>query len=312
MSCKLILTFFASIIAIVCLPVQAQEATKKPDCEPVVKLIDAGASPKSKLRMTPTMGSKQTSIMTMKIDQAMVMGGQKLPPTPTPAMQFTMEVAVTDVATNGDIAFEFSYPKVGLVEDENVQAAVKEAMKSMLKSMEGMSGSAVVSNRGFTKEADMKLPPKVNAQIKAMIDGMKESLSRVSAPLPEEPIGVGGKWSVTQLISANGMKLSQTSIHTLNKVDGAKYDISVEMTQTAEPQDVKTPGLPAGATVTLESMESTGKGTMILDVTRVFPVSEVKSDSKISMEMNTGGQDLSMQIDMKMEMSIGPAKVGEE
>jgi len=312
MSCKLILTFFASIIAGACLSVHAQEATQKPDGAPVVKLIDAGSSPKTKLRMTPAKGSKQTSIMTMKMDQAMVMSGQKLPATPTPAMQFTMEVAVTDVATNGDFAFEFSYPKVSLVEDDNVEAAVKEAMKGMLKSMEGMSGSAVVTNRGFTKEADMKLPPKVNAQIKAMIDSMKESMSRLSSPLPEEPIGVGGKWSVTQLVEVNGMKLKQTSSHTLNKVDGATYDISVEVTQTAEPQDVKTPGLPEGSTLTLESLESTGKGTMMLDVNRVFPFSEIKTDSKISMEMNTGGQDLSMQIDMKIEMSIGPAKADDK
>lgn len=308
MSCKLIMSFFASIIAVACFSVQAQEATKKTDGAPVVKLIDAGSSPKSKLRMTPAKGSKQTSIMTMKMDQTMVMRGQKLPATPTPAMQFTMEVAVTDVATNGDIAFEFSYPKVSLVDDDKVQAVVKEAMKGMLNSMEGMSGSAVVTNRGFTKEADMKLPPKVNAQIKAMIDSMKESMSRLSSPLPEEAIGVGGKWSVTQLVEVNGMKLKQTSTHTLKKVDGTKYDLSVEVTQTADPQEVKSPGLPEGSTVTLKSLESTGKGTMMLDVTRVFPVSEIKSDSKISMEMNTGGQDLSMQIDMKMEMSIGPAK----
>jgi hypothetical protein len=108
------------------------------------------------------------------------------------------------------------------------------------------------------------------------------------------------------------MKLKQTSSHTLNKVDGATYDISVEVTQTAEPQDVKTPGLPEGSTLTLESLESTGKGTMMLDVNRVFPFSEIKTDSKISMEMNTGGQDLSMQIDMKIEMSIGPAKADDK
>jgi len=29
---------------------------------------------------------------------------------------------------------------------------------------------------------------------------------------------------------------------------------------------------------------------MMLDVNRVFPFSEIKTDSKISMEMNTGGQ----------------------
>lgn len=312
MSCKLILIFCVSIVASAYVASHAQDATKKPDEAAVVKLLEAGSNPKTKLRMTPVKGTKQTSIMTMKMDQTIVMRGQKLPATPTPAMQFTVDVTVTDVASNGDFTFEYSYPKIGLVDDDTVPALMKETMTSMLKSIEGMSGSAVMSNRAFTKKSEIKLPPKSNAQIKAMIDGMKESMSRLSAPLPEEPIGVGGKWSVTQLVEVNGMKLKQTSINTLNKIGGGKYDLSVEVTQTAEPQEVKTPGLPEGSTVTLESLESTGKGTMMLDANHVFPISEIRSDSKISMEMNAGGQEIPMQIDMKLEMNIGPAKAEEK
>jgi Family of unknown function (DUF6263) len=309
---KLNMISFASIIVGFCLSSFGQEATPKPDEPAVVSLIDAGSEPKIKLRMTPAKGTKQTSIMTMKMDQTIVMSGQDLPATPTPAMQFTIEVAVTDVASNGDFTFEYAYPKVGLVDDESAPSLVKQTMKSMLKSIEGMSGSAVMSNRGFTQKSDMNLPPKSNAQVKAMIDSMKESMSRLSAPLPEEAIGAGGKWSVTQLVEVNGMKLKQTSIHTLKKIDGEKYDISVEVTQSAEKQEVKTPGLPVGATVKLKSLGSTGKGTMKLDANQLLPVSEMKSDSKINMEMNAAGQQLPMQVDMKSEMKIGPAKAVEE
>ena len=51
---------------------------------------------------------------------------------------------------------------------------------------------------------------------------------------------------------------------------------------------------------------------MKLDANQVLPVSEMKSDSKINMEMNAAGQQLPMQVDMKSEMNIGPAKAGEE
>jgi hypothetical protein len=223
-------------------------------------------------------------------------------------MQFTLEVAVTDVAANGDFTFEFSYSKINFVDDNEVQPAAEEMPISTLKTMEGMSGSVVVSNRGMTKESEIKMPPNINAQIKVTFDSIKESMSQMSATLPEEPIGSGGKWSVTQLIAVNGLKMKQTSTYTLNKFDGVKSDISVEMTQSAEPQELKTSGLPEGSTVTLKSLESTGKGTMMLDAYRVFPVSEIRSDSKISMEMSLNGQELPVQIDVKLEMIIGPAK----
>ena len=225
---KLNLFSFASIVVGFCLSSFGQEATPKPDEQTVVSLIDAGAEPKIKLRMTPAKGTKQTSIMTMKMDQTIVMSGQDLPATPTPAMQFSIEVAVTDVASNGDFTFEYAYPKVGLVDDESAPSLVKQTMKSMLKSIEGMSGSAVMSNRGFTQKSDLNLPPKSNAQVKAMIDRHEGVDEPLECPSTRRSDGVGGKWSVTQLVEVNGMKLKQTSIHTLNKIDRRKYDVSIE------------------------------------------------------------------------------------
>ena len=250
---------------------------------------------------------KQSSLMTMKMDQTMVMRGQKLPPTPTPAIQFTIDVDITDVAANGDVSMDYKYPKVEIIDESDEPSPVKAMMETMLKSIEGLTGSATVSSRGFTKKSEITLPPNAEPQIKAMMDSMKESMNRMSSPLPEEPVGVGAKWSVTQLIESNGMKMKQTSLHTLKEIKGKTFEIAIELTQSADAQEIKTPGAP-GTTTKLLSLESTGEGKMQFESSVLFPISSVKSDSKMGMEMVAAGQTIPMQIEMSMEMKVTPAK----
>jgi hypothetical protein len=43
----------------------------------------------------------------------------------------------------------------------------------------------------------------------------------------------------------------------------------------------------------------------------LFPVSSIKSDSKMGMEMVVGGQAMQMQVELSMEMTLTPGKPGE-
>ncbi|MDX1924903.1 MAG: DUF6263 family protein [Pirellulaceae bacterium] len=289
-------------------PAKSQDKESAVDDGPIVKLLEQGIAPRQTLRLAPTKGMQQTAIMTMKIDQTIVMRGQKLPATPTPAIQFTIDVKITDVASNGDVSLEYNYPKVEIIDDADQPSPVKAMMETMLKSMEGLAGTATISNRGFTKKSEITLPDDAQPQLKAMIGSMQESMSRLSSPLPEEPIGVGGKWSVTQLIESNGMKMKQTSVHTLKEIKGKTFDVAIELTQAADAQEIQTPGVPPGTSTKLISLESTGEGSMQFESGVMFPISTVKSDSTMKMEMVTAGQTLPMQIEMTMEMSVKPAE----
>ncbi len=144
------------------------------------------------------------------------------------------------------------------------------AVQPMIASIEGLKGSATVTSRGFAKESDIEVPANINPQIGTMIESMKDSMGRVSSPLPEEPIGVGAKWTVTQDIVSNGMKIKQTSTHTLKGIKDGKYDIDLAIEQKGEEQAIAAAGLPPGTTLTLKSLESSGTGKMLLDPSEIF------------------------------------------
>ena len=304
---KSTLTACVVALAMLCPWSYGQDATPAKYEDAIVKLLDQGAAPRQTLRMTPKKGLKQTSLMKMKIDQTMVMNGQKLPAVPTPAMQFTVDILVTNVDASGDISFDYTYPKAEVIDESNQPSAAKELMQTMIKSMEGLSGSTILSSRGFTRKSEIVLPPNAAPQIIAMMGSMKESMSRISSPFPEEAIGIGAKWSVSQVIEANGIKMRQNSVHTLKEIKGNTFDIALELTQSADAQEVKTPGVPPETKMKLLSLESTGHGKMLFDTDALFPVSQIKSDSKMGMEMVAGGQTLPMQVEMTLEMTVSPA-----
>ena len=112
---------------------QGQEATKTAD-DIVVKLLEPGAIPRQLIRLHPQKGAKQTAVMTMKMVQTIVTNGTKLPAPGSPPMQFTIDVTISDVASNGDISFDYTYSKVELVDDPDNPSPISLSIRIVSRS----------------------------------------------------------------------------------------------------------------------------------------------------------------------------------
>lgn len=270
-----------------------------------VELMDAGAAPRHTLRLTPTKGAKESALMVMKMNLKTSIEGQEPPAVPIPAQKFTIEVTVQDVLPSGDILYEFKYTNAEVENDPASPAAVIQAMKAQLAKMEGMSGKATVSNVGMTKGMTLNVPEGLDATSKAMFDSMKDSMNHLSSPLPTEPIGIGGRWKVIQPVTTNGITIVQTSVHELKSVSDSGCKLDITVTQVAEPQDVKAPGLPAGVTLKLDSISTTGSGSSSIDFASVLPSkSEVSIESKAKMHVEAAGLTQNLETLTNMEMTI--------
>jgi hypothetical protein len=104
------------------------------------------------------------------------------------------------------------------------------------------------------------------------------------------------------------MNVKQTTVHTLKEIKGKAIEIAIEQAQTADAQELKTPGVPTGTTTKLLSLDSTGAGKMQFVSSDLFPFSSMKSDSKIGMEMIAAGNTIPMQVEMSVEVTVTPAK----
>lgn len=270
-----------------------------------VELIDAGSAPLHTIRYTPRVGETQTAVMTISIDMAMSVAGNTMPTQVIPAQKVTFDTTVEEVTADGDIKFNFIYTGAEVVDDPQNPSPMAPMLKEMIQSLVGATGSATVTNRGMTLSADFHIPEGMAPQMKQMLNGMKESMNRISSPVPSEPIGKGAKWKVTQNITANGMNLVQISTHEITGFDTAGFTMEINLTQSAVPQEIKNPGLPAGTTVSLISLETKGNGTSQVETASLIPVqSSLMITTESTMDVETAGQKQQMTTDVKMGMEL--------
>lgn len=259
---------------------------------PVVKLIDAGKGAKRQLRLTPKKGGTRTMVMTMKMAMKIAIGANSMPQQTLPTMKLTMNTKITDVSASGDIKYTFVVKQPDVIADKDA-SGMADQLKDKLKGIAGMSGYAVVTNRGFTKEADFNIPADADPQMKQIMDSFKQSLYQIAAPLPEEAVGVGAKWDTIMQMTYNGMTLDQTASTELVELTGDIGKLKLSITQSAKPQKITANGMQ----VDVLSLASTGNSETTIDLKQVTP-SQAAITSHSDAKMDAGGTKVAMQIDL--------------
>ena len=270
---------------------------------PTVTMIDQGAEPRQQLRFKVAKGDSQKVDMTMRLSMNIDMPGMAIPETKLPATKMVMGVNITDVTESGDARWEMTVLSADVVDDPSVNPMVVSAARDALKGITDFKGWALITNRGFVKEADISIPDGIDAQMKQMMESTRQSLDQLTAPLPEEAVGVGAKWRVEQVISQQGMTIQQEAVYTVTKIEGNRVHAEVKLTQHGDPQKVDMPGMPAGVTADLLKFETTGGGFTKIDLSKVVPPNgEVTAD--MAMETNIKAQGQTQKMKMQMGMTI--------
>ncbi|MHC4808164.1 MAG: DUF6263 family protein, partial [Planctomycetota bacterium] len=240
-----------------------------------VKLLDPGAQPRTALRYKFQANRTEKIVMEMSMTMAMEIGDQKRPETQMPPTRTTMTIDSKEVSPEGDLHYEYELKQVEVLASPGAKPAMVNAMKQQMSSMQGLSGSATVTSRGFTKDSEIKLPPGIDPQIRQFMDNTKQSMNQMSAPLPEEPVGRGARWQVTMPMETPAMKFTQIATYTLSEIQGDKVKLDITIKQSAPPQEIEPPGAAPGVKMSLESFNSSGTGTVELQMTNLVPTSNM-------------------------------------
>ncbi len=272
-------------------------ATASKGSAPTVTLVSAGTAPKRTLRFTPKKGLKKTLITTMTMGVEMKIGSSSPPAQTMPPIEMAFDLTVTDVAASGDIRYEFVLKRPRVVADKTTPKEVVEAMTGAVKTMTGLKGYAVISDRGFTKEADVEVPDEASPQTQQLVASLKQSMTQLTAPMPEEPVGVGAKWDTMTTIENSGFSLQQTATSELVALKGSKATLKVSVAQTAKPQKITASGM----TADLEAYAASGAGTTQIDLVTLVPIT-AKMTLRSDLKMSAAGQKVGMKLALDMAM----------
>ena len=273
-----------------------------------IKLILAGAQPRQKLRFTPQRGQKETAEMIMDMDMSMSVNGNRAPSFKMPGTKMKFNTIINKVEPNGDINYNFSYTNVDLVGQSDLPPAALEKMRSEIKKIQGLRGSAIVDNMGRTKKANFVVPENLNPALKQMMDQMAKSIEQLSAQVPLQAIGKGGKWQVISQINFNGIKLQQTANYELVGIQNDIATMNISLTQRAGgKQKIVVPQMPKGATMTLQSYNGTGTGQAKISLKRIMPLTtSLKTNTNVKMLVSEASSQqktmLEQQISIQMNL----------
>jgi hypothetical protein len=256
--------------------------------QPIVKLLEPGAEPRSDLSYALTKGSSQKLAMTMDMSMGVKVKGQSAPTMPMPRMTMTFDNGATDKNPAGEHRIESRLTGVSVDPAGGQQEQMANALRPQLEAMKGLGMLYWVNPKGRVHDVKMDLPAAMPPAAQQLLGGMSQSFESMVTPLPAEAVGVGARWQVVSRASSGGADLLQAAIYTLKSRAGSRATLEVNMMQLAANDTIHGPGMPANMSAKVKAFSSAGTGTTQVDLKSVAPESGTMT-LKASMSLTVQG-----------------------
>ena len=191
---------------------------------------------------------------------------------PLPSVHIAMDIDPKSVTTDGDLQYTWRVASATTDARDETPSDVKEGMRVEVAGIARLSGGAVVTSRGLSKDVTLDPGSGVDAVAGSqMAEQVIQTLRDVAAPLPDEEIGVGARWRKLSQLDERDARVTQTETFRLADLQGDKGTLSDTLAQTAPPQALRAPAASPGARARMESMLASGEAKVRFDVSRLVP-----------------------------------------
>lgn len=202
-----------------------------PSDEVIVKLIDPGKKPLKNVRYRFRAGNSETAHVTISEEITIITNGKKNPKRVSPPVSFDMTASV-DTAPKSEpskLKVVFGHSSISNASPKAPSSLIAE----LLKAIDGIAGIQTVTDKGAVESTNIELPDGVNPALRNLWHGT-QYISQNLVRFPEEPIGVGAQWEVTQDIdlTTSTRQTTKYELVTLNRRGGV---VKAEIDQVGRP-----------------------------------------------------------------------------
>lgn len=250
----------------------AQPATQQ--ATPVtIKVLSAGAAPRTQLRYAFKPGSQHKFALEIDIAVQRKIDGQLTPSMPPFALGLkgsTVTLSADPLHARRQNTFLEMVPNVTGMPPEMV-----EQIKAQYASLAGLQLTETVSTRGVM--IGMELDERaIHPQVLALMQHLQDGMTNAFLPLPEEAVGAGARWVATTITDAAGLSLMQENEISLESLQGSKAQVNIKLKQQAKPNKIQGANLPPGVVIDVTKLEGQGRGTMSVDFQNITIASKVE------------------------------------
>jgi hypothetical protein len=255
---------------------------------PTVTLLDAGDGAKKELRYDLEVGEQEDLVLVVTTRISQKVGSQPPRSGSSPRVEFTVPVAVTDVAADGVITATYSYADVEVGEGPSSSQAEEQ-----LEEIIGLEATFTMTPRGEVLESVVDVPSGLDPTVATLVDQLSQQASQLSVPLPEEPVAVGARWKADATVTVSGITLDQTAEYELLSRKGTTFEVAITIEQSAENQTFTDPA--TGRDIELISSDGEGDGHTTFDLTKVAP-KKADTHVKVRQKLESGGSKLTQTV----------------
>ncbi len=256
--------------------------------QPLVKLLEPGADPRTDLSYTLAKGTSQKMVMAMDMAVGVKAKGQSMPQTPMPRMTMGFDTATAERSPAGEFKIDSRLTSASVDPNGGQQEQMAKALRPQIEAMKGLGMAYWVSAKGNVRDVKLDMPPSVPPSAQQIMSGMSQSFESMVTPLPAEPVGVGARWQVVSRVATGGADILQSAVYTLKSRAGARAVLDVTLVQVAASDTIHTAQMPTGMSAKVKSFNSTGGGSTQMDLKSVAPEGGTMA-LKTAMEISVQG-----------------------
>jgi hypothetical protein len=137
-------------------------------------------------------------------------------------------------------------------------------LSDLIGALKGSSIRYELSPENRASGFRFELAKGVDPGLQPLLEALGEGIGLLTPPLPDKPVGAGAYWMVTDRASASGARLPvlRYRVYKLEKLEGSTASITMDTRQYADGPDMKLPGGGREMTLTIDRLDSSGKGSI--------------------------------------------------
>lgn len=265
---------------------------------PEITVLEVGTDPRE-LRLNPVVGETEMMKMTMTMDMTMA----PMPAISMPPMVTSMSGVATEV-TDERIKATMKFESITIEPKSDTPQMLVDQLKQTLDGFESFESSVELDKRGTLLGGHSDVPQGLPGPVQQTMNQMQESFGKLQVPLPEEAVGLGGKWKAVSNVEQGGMKLEQTATYEVLSFEGDDIELKVDIEQKLVSKEFEPPGMP-GVKGSIERYSGGGSGTLALKLDKLTPTrSDMTVDVDMKMTVSAMGQDQTQEMTMKMDIDL--------
>ncbi|MGI9614482.1 MAG: hypothetical protein ACR2QO_16345 [Acidimicrobiales bacterium] len=276
-------------------------AVEDPEVDPLdaaeVMVLDQGMEPRAELRLQIEPGQSEIMVVTQEQEISQTIGGQSGPDIGAIGMVIEQQLTSSDAGADL-LTFTSLVTSATVAEDTNPLIAAE--LQTALDGMVGVTTRSVVDTRGRVLKTELDGLQSIDPVIADTMEQLTTN-SQFAHPLPEEPVGAGAKWQVTQVLDLNGLEVEQVTSYEILAMEGSVVELALASEQfVAEGSEL----VADGTTATVLLWEGITSGSITYDLTSMVPTSTAQLFANQELEFGPGAEKTVLEQSIQTTLTV--------